>query len=179
MKNGFSIEGTTFSDIRAKIEAGYGSTEPLATNKAAEQQKMIDNGTFIFMLMDQDGDGNIDIVEFSTKKPYGWSEEESRNLFDAISENGKISPKRFGAFCNVRETGDGAPQDGIVSGEVNDKLIEVAQKGPNTLGFINKPLGFKNLTLGQAIDLVQYGEIKYATTEQIDKGYLKLVKKEE
>lgn len=174
--------GVNFGEIRAKIEKGYGSTEPLATKVAASHQSMITNATSCFMQHDKDGSGYLDEVEFYAQdkyyKTFSQNEEESRNLFNAIAEEGKISPERYGAFMNVRETGDGLPQSGFVSGGVNDRLREVAQKGPNTLGFSHKAMGkdFDKLTLGQAIDLVQYGKIKYATTEQIDKGYLKLQK---
>lgn len=172
--------GVNFGETRAKIEKGYGSTEPLSIKVAARHQSRITWGTIDFMQHDKDGSGYLDEVEFygKYKSPFSQNEQESRNLFNAIAEEGKISPERYGAFMNVRETGDGLQQRGFVSGGVNDRLREVAQKGPNTLGFSHKAMGkdFDKLTLGQAIDLVQYGKIKYATTEQIDKGYLKLQK---
>lgn len=180
--NELGIDWKNFAETRAKIEKGYGSTEPLATKVAAQQQSMITVATIDFMQHDKDGSGYFDEVEFydtdKYQKTFSQNEQESRNLFNAIAEKGKISPERYGAFMNVRDTGDGLPQNGIVSFGVNDRLREVAQKGPNTLGFSHKAMGkdFDKLTLGQAIDLVQYGKIKYATTEQIDKGYLKLQK---
>lgn len=185
MGNGVNFgfgDGKKFAEIRAKIEKGYGSTEPLATKVAAQQQSAITIATIDFMLHDRDGSGYFDEVEFYDKdkyqKTFFQNEKESRNLFNAIAEEGKISPERYGAFMNVRDAGDGLPLNGIVSDGVNDRLREVAQKGHNTLGFRHKAMGkdFDKLTLGQAIDLVQYGKIKYATTEQIDKGYLKLQK---
>ena len=162
--------------IRQQVEKGYMGQEPLATNFAKELQDNVDIGVEFFNYYDKNKDGNIDESEFINQCiRQNWptnNKQEAKNLFHAIKDSdGSLSAERYGALKNVRSTGDGLKTT-LMDGYINDFLKQVAQNGPNTL--------FKDgLTLGQKIDLVQYGEIKYATSEQIDKGILKLIKKDE
>lgn len=174
------MDRVNFFKLRAAIEKGYNSSEPLCTKRSlSEQQKINCLADYWFPYYDSDNNSFISEQEFTGKilknSSFCKNEQEAKNLYQAIrDDDGTISAERYGAFSRVREGGGPFIECGkiLMSENVNNWLKEIAQNGPETLS----PDG---LTLAQKIDLIQYGKIRSITTEQLESGRFQVVKEDE